>query len=143
MPNTHKEPHRIKAIGWLRAAVLGANDGIISTASLIIGVASAHAEHGHLVLTGQAGLAAGSMSMATGAYVLVSSQADTGTAASCRCLLRGGMRCAGTCATGVVNRAISGRAVELALVCCASDLSSDAADLAQCIRTSCFPKPFA
>jgi VIT1/CCC1 family predicted Fe2+/Mn2+ transporter len=81
MPTAHKEPHRIKAIGWLRAAVLGANDGIISTASLIIGVASAHAEHGHLVLTGLAGLVAGAMSMATGEYVSVSSQADTETAA--------------------------------------------------------------
>lgn len=60
----HKEPHRINAIGWLRAAVLGANDGIISTASLVIGVASAHAEHGHLMLTGLAGLVAGAMSMA-------------------------------------------------------------------------------
>ena len=77
----NKEPHRIKAIGWLRAAVLGANDGIISTASLLIGVASAHAEHGHLMLTGLAGLVAGAMSMATGEYVSVSSQADTETAA--------------------------------------------------------------
>lgn len=81
MPEAHGEPHRIKAIGWLRAAVLGANDGIISTASLIIGVASAHDEHGHLVLTGVAGLVAGAMSMATGEYVSVSSQADTETAA--------------------------------------------------------------
>ena len=81
MPEAHGEPHRIEAIGWLRAAVLGANDGIISTASLIIGVASAHAEHGHLVLTGVAGLVAGAMSMATGEYVSVSSQADTETAA--------------------------------------------------------------
>lgn len=81
MPEAHGEPHRIKAIVWLRAAVLGANDGIISTASLIIGVASAHAEHGHLVLTGVAGLVAGAMSMATGEYVSVSSQADTETAA--------------------------------------------------------------
>jgi len=77
MRKPHKEPHRVKAIGWLRAAVLGANDGIISTASLIIGVASAHAEHGHLVLTGLAGLVAGAMSMATGEYVSVSSQADS------------------------------------------------------------------
>ncbi|ABE35832.1 putative nodulin-related protein [Paraburkholderia xenovorans LB400] len=61
--------------------MLGANDGIISTASLIIGVASAHAEHGHLVLTGVAGLVPGAMSMATGEYVSVSSQADTETAA--------------------------------------------------------------
>ncbi|SAL84227.1 VIT family protein [Caballeronia terrestris] len=81
MLKAHKERHRIKAIGWLRAAVLGANDGIISTASLIIGVASAQTEHGHLVLTGLAGLVAGAMSMATGEYVSVSSQADTETAA--------------------------------------------------------------
>lgn len=81
MRKGHEEPHRINRIGWLRAAVLGANDGIISTASLIIGVASAHAEHGHLVLTGVAGLVAGAMSMATGEYVSVSSQADTEKAA--------------------------------------------------------------
>lgn len=68
-------------IGWLRAAVLGANDGIISTASLIIGVASAHTAHGNLLLTGVAGLIAGAMSMATGEYVSVSSQADTEKAA--------------------------------------------------------------
>ncbi len=67
----HNEPHRIRAIGWLRAAVLGANDGIISTASLLIGVASAHAEHGHPMLTGLAVLVAGAMSMATGEYVSV------------------------------------------------------------------------
>jgi VIT1/CCC1 family predicted Fe2+/Mn2+ transporter len=81
MPKAHRESHRIEAIGWLRAAVLGANDGIISTASLIVGVASAHAEHDHLLLTGLAGLVAGAMSMATGEYVSVSSQADTETAA--------------------------------------------------------------
>ncbi|WP_345817191.1 VIT family protein (plasmid) [Paraburkholderia sp. PREW-6R] len=81
MRKAHEEPHRINSVGWLRAAVLGANDGIISTASLIIGVASAHAEHGHLVLTGLAGLVAGAMSMATGEYVSVSSQADTEKAA--------------------------------------------------------------
>ncbi|MFL9934645.1 VIT family protein [Paraburkholderia sp. RL18-103-BIB-C] len=81
MHKGHKEPHRINAIGWLRAAVLGANDGIISTASLIVGVASAHAEHGHLILTRLAGLVAGAMSMATGEYVSVSSQADTEKAA--------------------------------------------------------------
>jgi VIT1/CCC1 family predicted Fe2+/Mn2+ transporter len=61
----------------LRAAVLSGNDGITSTASLIIGVASAQAEHGHLVLTGLAGLGAGTMSMATGEYMSVSSRADT------------------------------------------------------------------
>jgi VIT1/CCC1 family predicted Fe2+/Mn2+ transporter len=77
----HRENHRIENIGWLRAAVLGANDGIISTASLILGVAAAHASHGNVLLTGVAGLAAGAMSMATGEYVSVSSQADTEKAA--------------------------------------------------------------
>ena len=77
----HDEQHRIEAIGWLRAAVLGANDGIISTASLVLGVASAHAAHGSIVLTGIAGLVAGTMAMATGEYVSVSSQADTEKAA--------------------------------------------------------------
>ncbi|WP_061162656.1 VIT1/CCC1 transporter family protein [Caballeronia temeraria] len=81
MTRGHRESHKIKSIGWLRAAVLGANDGIISTASLIIGVASAHASHGNLLLTGVAGLIAGAMSMATGEYVSVSSQADTERAA--------------------------------------------------------------
>jgi VIT1/CCC1 family predicted Fe2+/Mn2+ transporter len=77
----HRESHRIENIGWLRAAVLGANDGIISTASLILGVAAANASHGSVLLTGAAGLAAGAMSMATGEYVSVSSQADTEKAA--------------------------------------------------------------
>lgn len=77
----HHEQHRIKTIGWLRAAVLGANDGIISTASLVLGVASAHATHGNILLTGVTGLVAGAMSMATGEYVSVSSQADTEKAA--------------------------------------------------------------
>ncbi|MFM0641856.1 VIT family protein [Paraburkholderia metrosideri] len=81
MVKAHKEPHRINSIGWLRAAVLGANDGIISTASLIIGVGSAHSTHSNLLLTGVAGLVAGAMSMATGEYVSVSSQADTEKAA--------------------------------------------------------------
>lgn len=73
----HKEKHRTHRIGWLRAAVLGANDGIVSTASLILGVASAGtATHGVLV-AGVAGLVAGAMSMAAGEYVSVSSQADT------------------------------------------------------------------
>lgn len=76
-----KERHRIEHIGWLRAAVLGANDGIISTSSLILGIAAAHASHANLLLTGMAGLAAGAMSMATGEYVSVSSQADTERAA--------------------------------------------------------------
>ena len=73
----HSEHHRSHRIGWLRAAVLGANDGIVSTASLIIGVASAHASHDAILLTGVAGLVSGAMSMAAGEYVSVSSQADT------------------------------------------------------------------
>jgi VIT1/CCC1 family predicted Fe2+/Mn2+ transporter len=81
MKKSHKEQHNIDKIGWLRAAVLGANDGIISTASLVLGVASAHASHGNIMLTGIAGLAAGAMSMATGEYVSVHSQADTEKAA--------------------------------------------------------------
>ena len=76
----HSEYHRLHRIGWLRAAVLGANDGIISTASLIIGVASAHIAHSAILLTGVAGLVAGTMAMAAGEYVSVSSQADTETA---------------------------------------------------------------
>ncbi|SFD29586.1 MULTISPECIES: VIT1/CCC1 transporter family protein [Oxalobacteraceae] len=77
----HTEGHRIDAIGWLRAAVLGANDGIVSTASLILGVASASAAHENILTAGVAGLVAGAMSMATGEYVSVSSQADTERAA--------------------------------------------------------------
>lgn len=73
----HSEFHRSHRIGWLRAAVLGANDGIVSTASLIIGIASAHASHETILLTGVAGLVSGAMSMAAGEYVSVSSQADT------------------------------------------------------------------
>ena len=73
----HSEFHRSHRIGWLRAAVLGANDGIVSTASLIIGVAAAHASQATILLTGVAGLVAGAMSMAAGEYVSVSSQADT------------------------------------------------------------------
>ena len=76
----HSEFHRSHRIGWLRAAVLGANDGIVSTASLIIGVAAAHASHSAILLTGVAGLVAGTMSMAAGEYVSVSSQSDTETA---------------------------------------------------------------
>ena len=76
----HPEYHRLQHIGWLRAAVLGANDGIISTASLMIGVASAHMAHASILLTGVAGLVAGTMAMAAGEYVSVSSQADTETA---------------------------------------------------------------
>jgi VIT1/CCC1 family predicted Fe2+/Mn2+ transporter len=74
---THRESHRTQRIGWLRAAVLGANDGIVSTASLMVGVAAAHAARGQLLLAGVAGLVAGAMSMAAGEYVSVSSQADT------------------------------------------------------------------
>jgi|SRR6476469_243329 len=72
----HREEHYVTRSGWLRAAVLGANDGLLSTASLMVGVASASADQGHLVLTGIAGIAAGAMSMAAGEYVSVSSQAD-------------------------------------------------------------------
>lgn len=73
----HTERHAVSRIGWLRAAVLGANDGIVSTASLIVGVAAAEASRGGLVLTATAGLVAGAMSMAAGEYVSVSSQADS------------------------------------------------------------------
>ena len=73
----HRESHLVSRIGWLRAAVLGANDGIISTASLILGVASAAASKSTILLSGVAGLVAGAMSMAAGEYVSVSSQADT------------------------------------------------------------------
>jgi vacuolar iron transporter family protein len=74
---THREKHRTSRIGWLRAAVLGANDGIVSTASLMVGVAAANAGHNALLLAGVAGLVAGAMSMAAGEYVSVSSQSDT------------------------------------------------------------------
>ena len=77
MPRPHRESHLIARIGWLRAAVLGANDGIISTASLMLGVASAATTSGSVLLTGIAGLVAGAMSMAAGEYVSVSSQSDT------------------------------------------------------------------
>lgn len=73
----HKEAHLIDRIGWLRASVLGANDGIVSTASLIVGVAAAQAAPATILLTGVAGLVAGAMSMAAGEYVSVSSQSDT------------------------------------------------------------------
>ena len=73
----HLERHRTERIGWLRAAVLGANDGIVSTASLIVGVAAANADARGVLLTGLAGLVAGAMSMAAGEYVSVHSQADT------------------------------------------------------------------
>jgi VIT1/CCC1 family predicted Fe2+/Mn2+ transporter len=77
MDFVHTEHHRIHRSGWLRAAVLGANDGIVSTASLIVGVAAAGATQGNIVLAGTAGLVAGAMSMAAGEYVSVQSQADT------------------------------------------------------------------
>ncbi len=77
MARANKENHVTGRIGWLRAAVLGANDGILSTSSLVLGVAAAHASHGNILLAGVAGLAAGSMSMAAGEYVSVHSQADT------------------------------------------------------------------
>ncbi len=73
----HREKHRTDRIGWLRAAVMGANDGIVSTASLLVGVAAANAASGDVLIAGVAGLVAGAMSMAAGEYVSVSSQADT------------------------------------------------------------------
>lgn len=73
----HIERHHMQRIGWLRAAVLGANDGIVSTASLILGVAAAHATRGNVMVAGIAGLVAGAMSMAAGEYVSVHSQSDT------------------------------------------------------------------
>ena len=77
MAAIQKEQHRIGRIGWLRAAVLGSNDGILSTASLVLGVATAHATHANILAAGVAGLVAGAMSMAAGEYVSVHSQADT------------------------------------------------------------------
>jgi len=76
----HVERHRIARVGWLRAAVLGANDGLISTGSLILGVAAASADRGSILLTGLAGVVAGAMSMAAGEYVSVSSQSDAESA---------------------------------------------------------------
>jgi vacuolar iron transporter family protein len=73
----HREVHRSDRIGWLRAAVLGANDGIVSTASLVVGVAAAEATRHEVLVAGVAGLVAGALSMAAGEYVSVSSQADT------------------------------------------------------------------
>jgi len=81
MPVRHREWHRTDRIGWLRAAVLGANDGIVSTASLVLGVAAANATHGSVMVAGIAGLVAGAMSMAAGEYVSVRSQADSEQAA--------------------------------------------------------------
>ncbi len=77
MRRPHEERHLVSRIGWLRAAVLGANDGIVSTASLILGVAASGAERQALLVAGAAGLVAGAMSMAAGEYVSVSSQSDT------------------------------------------------------------------
>jgi VIT1/CCC1 family predicted Fe2+/Mn2+ transporter len=77
MRSRHPERHRTSRIGWLRAAVLGANDGIVSTASLVLGVAAAHASHAGILVAGAAGLVAGAMSMAAGEYVSVHSQADS------------------------------------------------------------------
>ena len=77
MSRLHAENHLVERIGWLRAAVLGANDGIVSTASLIVGVASANAAASDVLVSGIAGLVAGAMSMAAGEYVSVSSQSDT------------------------------------------------------------------
>jgi VIT1/CCC1 family predicted Fe2+/Mn2+ transporter len=77
MPVGNNERHRTGRIGWLRAAVLGANDGILSTSSLVLGVAAAHATHNNVLVAGVAGLVAGAMSMAAGEYVSVHSQADT------------------------------------------------------------------
>lgn len=74
---SNNERHRTERIGWLRAAVLGANDGILSTSSLMLGVAAAHATHSSVLVAGVAGLVAGAMSMAAGEYVSVHSQADT------------------------------------------------------------------
>ena len=82
MAKRHLEYHLTHRIGWLRAAVLGANDGVISTASLILGVAAAHASHGAILTAGLASLVAGAMSMAAGEFVSVSSQADMEEAAT-------------------------------------------------------------
>ncbi|MGB0354402.1 MAG: VIT1/CCC1 transporter family protein, partial [Paracoccaceae bacterium] len=76
VPSAHEEPHLSQRSGWLRAAVMGANDGILSTASLIVGVAAGGADQGTILLSGIAGMVAGAMSMAAGEYVSVSSQAD-------------------------------------------------------------------
>lgn len=77
MRSPHQEHHLIDRVGWLRAAVLGANDGLVSTASLIVGVAASAATSGEILVAGTAGLVAGAMSMAAGEYVSVSSQSDT------------------------------------------------------------------
>ena len=81
MHRRNHERHKLEGLSWLRASVLGANDGIVSTSSLILGVAAAHASHANVVLSGIAGLVAGAMSMAIGEYVSVHSQADSEAAA--------------------------------------------------------------
>ena len=81
MLKRHPEQHKLDNVGWLRAAVLGANDGIVSTSSLILGVAASQATHQSILVAGVAGLVAGAMSMATGEYVSVQSQADSEQAA--------------------------------------------------------------
>ena len=81
MATRHREKHRLENVSWLRAAVLGANDGIVSTSSLVLGVAASHATHAGILVAGVAGLVAGAMSMATGEFVSVQSQADTEQAA--------------------------------------------------------------
>jgi vacuolar iron transporter family protein len=83
-PARHPESHAVGSLGWLRAAVLGANDGVLSTSSLIIGVASAHGTHQSVLIAGVSGLVAGAMSMASGEYVSVSSQSDSELAAIAR-----------------------------------------------------------
>src|ERR1700691_4703325 len=80
MATREQERHRTMRTGWLRAAVLGANDGVVSIASLVLGVAAAHASFRNMLLAGVSGLAAGAMSMAAGEYVSVRSQADTESA---------------------------------------------------------------
>lgn len=81
MATRHREFHKLDNVGWLRAAVLGANDGIVSTSSLVLGVAASHATHHSIFIAGVAGLVAGAMSMASGEYVSVQSQSDTESAA--------------------------------------------------------------
>lgn len=80
MTARRRERHKLQDIGWLRAAVLGANDGIVSTSSLVLGVAAAHATHSSILIAGVAGLVAGAISMASGEYISVHSQADIETA---------------------------------------------------------------
>src|SRR6476469_5680488 len=78
--SAHSEAHMVQRVGWLRAAVLGANDGLCSVSSLIVGVAASDADHGHVIVAAVAALVAGAMAMAAGEYVSVSSQADLETA---------------------------------------------------------------